>query len=200
MWLHSFQHERVRELWRVIWAVQDQTVSRPRSPKWPIQLCSLHIVDFSWLSKPILHFGCWDGVRGSRAFFVCGKPLMPEWVNMEETFWMRFVDLNRCRRATKYCRLVRWSFRWMVGRKGSTVWRNLFSNLNKRENTLKSNSGSACLLIMSNKSNSLCKYEIQKGSFLADCLSWKQQFKQSCSIILSSPGFEGKMGLKQWNS
>lgn len=138
MWLHSFQHERVRELWRVIWAVQDQTVSRSRSPKRPIQLCSLHIVDFSWLSKPILHFGCWDGVRGSRAFFVCGKPLMPEWVNMEETFWMRFVDLNRCRRATKYCRLVRWSCRWMVGRKGSTIWRNLFSNLNKRENdTLK---------------------------------------------------------------
>lgn len=76
--------------------------------------------------------------QGFKSFFVCGKPLMPEWVNMEETFWMRFVDLNRCRRATKYCRLVRWSCRWMVGRKGSTIWRNLFSNLNKRENdTLK---------------------------------------------------------------
>ena len=83
-----------------------------------------------WLSWPISHRGCWDGVTGSRAFLCATTAARASQYGGD--LWMSPEDLDCCRRTTKYRRLVERSCRWMVEekrKKKKFYWRrgNLFS-------------------------------------------------------------------------
>lgn len=57
---------------------------RPQSPKWPTQLCSLHIVDFYGSVGQSVTAAAEKESQVQERF--CAKPLLLEQVNMEGTF------------------------------------------------------------------------------------------------------------------
>lgn len=57
---------------------------RPQSPKWPTQLCSLHIVDFYGSAGQFLTAAAEKESQVQERF--CAQPLQLERVNTEGTF------------------------------------------------------------------------------------------------------------------
>lgn len=166
MWLHAPSPYSVWAFKRNLGSHMNSSGSnslRPQSPKWPTQLCSPHIVDFYGSAGQFLTKAAEIESEVQELFFVC-ETNAARVSQYRGDLWMGFIDLNRCGRTTKYRRLVEWSCKWMVGRKGSVAENKNHLQSLARGRSKQSNSDSAVF----------AHYRWEQGTLTVNWLSWPE--------------------------
>lgn len=88
-----------------------------------------------WLPWPIPHYGCLKMESEVQELYLCMCmcETTAAWVSRYAgDLWMSFVELGRCKRTTKYWRLVKRSWTCMLRRKGCACQRNLSPEHDKK--------------------------------------------------------------------